>query len=226
MKKTQYKPVYDPHKNPPFKYVVFFLSFTNIWAALLDGWHDKKNNKLPNSWPIYGKSNPCFPYFFFMWKYNYIALWAQASEYILCIGFVGGRLFQCLLWHFWGVQNDGFTSISAAFFGYMARPKKHQNLKSNCAMYCFPAGFLAFGKNRTRSTGQRIHFMYWSLVGGRFYRWRNPQKKFQKKKVSRWHNSRIWAMFFYPGVAHLTKKFISPSIYLSIYPFIYLSNLI
>ena len=23
---------------------------------------------------------------FFMWKYNYIALWAQASEYILCIG--------------------------------------------------------------------------------------------------------------------------------------------
>lgn len=61
-------------------------------------------------------------------------------------------------------------------------PKNTKISKVIAPCIVFQPVFWHLEKNRTRSTGQRIHFMYWSLVGGRFYRWRNPKKKFQKKK--------------------------------------------
>ena len=57
---------------------------------------------------------------------------------------VGGRLFQCLLASWLTLLRGSkrwFYKHFSSFFWIHGTTQKHHNLKSNCAMYCFPAGF-------------------------------------------------------------------------------------
>ena len=161
---------------------------------MLDGWHDKTVNKLPNSCAIYGKSNQGFPYFFHV-EIQLHRIVGTGFRIHFMYWIVGGRLFQCLLASrltLLGGSKRWFYQHISSFFWIDGTTQKTPHLSKVIApCIVFQLVFWHLEKNRTRSTGQRIHFMYWSLVGGRFYRWRNPPKKVSKKKVSRWHNSRI-----------------------------------
>ena len=99
-----------------------------------------------------------------------------------------------------GFKTMVLPAFQQLFLDTWHDPKNTKISKAIAPCIVFQLVFWHLEKNRTRSTGQRIHFMYWSLVGGHFYRWRNPPKKVSKKKVSRWHNSRICARAFHSGV--------------------------
>ena len=95
----------------------------------------------------------------------------------------GGVSFLSLLVDtFGGVQNSGFTSISAVFLDRWHDQKNTKTQKGLCHV-CFSSRFFASKQKIGPAAGPPYtFFVLGSSGGGRLYRWRNPPKKFRKKK--------------------------------------------
>ena len=142
---------------------------------------EKKINKRPNSCAIYGKSNQCFPDFFSCGNTitSHCGHRLPNTFYVLdCRGSSFPMPLGLLVDTSGGFKTTVLPAFQQLFLDTWHDPKNTIISKVIAPCIVFQLVFWHLEKNRTRRAGQRIHFMYWSLVGGR---WRNPPKKVSKK---------------------------------------------